>query len=345
MTESTDEKIKSFLDTCLKGRGFEIVRLAGDASTRVYYRVAVQGGSKRGRQTLVLMHMAEPDPDPLFIGVQQVLHSAGVPVPAIHGFDPGLGLMLLDDFGDITLEQAVSGADEQHWLALYLKSVQIMADIQFKGMAQRGECPHPCFSLAFDTDKLMYEMDFFVEHVLRIWKEAEFKPGEERALRGELEALCAELAAEPRVLCHRDYHSRNLMVLEDGELGVIDFQDARMGPCQYDLVSLLHDSYVDMPQTVREQVYDAYVQRLEIELPGGLDKDHFYNIYLLMVLQRNLKAAGSFAYLDCVKNMNRYLARMPQCLGHVRAAFERLPAKARLMELLESYLPELGRTG
>jgi aminoglycoside/choline kinase family phosphotransferase len=331
-----DLAVRDFLAAHLNGAECRLEKLAGDASTRMYFRVLC------GPAPLILMRMGEPDPDPAFVSVQQVLVRAGVPVPAIHAFDPSAGLMLLEDFGDRTLEQAAHGADEQTWIALYSEALRVMADIQFRPLEQRATSSCPCFSLAFDVEKLMFEMDFFIAHSLEIWKRAEFAPGEKQALRAELEALCRELAAEPRVLCHRDYHSRNLMALPGGALGVIDFQDARMGPAQYDLVSLLHDSYVDMPAPVRETLYGMYLERHARETRGAADPARFREVYLLMILQRNLKAAGSFAYLDCVKNMGRYLARMPQCLGHVRDAFEQLAGMDTLRGLLAKHLPEIG---
>ena len=338
-------QIHSFVQQHLGGLAYRLDRLAGDASTRVYYRIQLTGETWNGRATLVLMHMGEPEPDPVFVSVQKVLRRAGAPVPEIFVCDPAQGLMLLEDFGDVTLEQAVAGADRDTWIALYARALDVMARIQFRGPEQMQTALCVCFSLAFDVDKLMFEMDFFVDHVLKIHRRAQFGPGREQALRRELETLCRELSDQPRYLCHRDYHSRNLMVLQDATLGVIDFQDARMGPLQYDLVSLLHDSYVDMPAHVRDELYGLYLQMLERELPGGVDAKQFRDVYNLMLIQRNLKAAGSFAYLDCVKNMGRYLARLPQCLAHVRAAFDALPRKAGLRDMLLPFLPELATGG
>ena len=101
------------------------------------------------------------------------------------------------------------------------------------------------FGIAFDRDKLMWELNFFVKHFLEAYRGVVDPGGAREALSEEWLAIADELAGEPRVLCHRDYHSRNLM-LHDRRLYIIDFQDARMGPDTYDLASLLRDSYVDL---------------------------------------------------------------------------------------------------
>jgi hypothetical protein len=333
------DEVRDFASDVCGERG-DITRLAGDASTRAYYRVTLKRGTVRCRTSAVIMQLPEPDPDPVFISVQKLLHSIDSPVPEIFDMDLSRGLVLLEDFGDVTLEQAVSGADRDAWIELYTRAINIMLDIQLRGAERRHDSDCVCFSLAFDVEKLLFEMDFFIEHALKNFKGIVFRPGAEAALREEFVRLCAVLAAQPRFLCHRDYHSRNLMVLPGGALGVIDFQDARMGPLQYDLVSLLHDSYVDMPGDIRDELAAMYEDRIRDALPH-FDETEFDFIYDAMLVQRNIKAAGSFAYLDCVKKMGRYLQRFDVCLSHVKKAFSRMPDFETLHGMLCEYLPEL----
>lgn len=333
------QEVRDFAsDVC--GEAGVITRLAGDASTRAYYRAALQNERVKGRASAVIMQLPEPDPDPVFISVQKLLNSIDTPVPEIYDMDLSRGLVLLEDFGDITLEQAVNGADRDAWISLYTRAINIMIDIQLRGAERRHDNDCVCFSLAFDVEKLLFEMDFFIEHALKNYKNVTFGPGAEAALREEFVRLCGVLADQPRFLCHRDYHSRNLMVLPGGALGVIDFQDARMGPLQYDLVSLLHDSYVDMPADIRDALAALYKDRIRDALPH-FDEAEFDFIYDAMLVQRNIKAAGSFAYLDCVKNMGRYLQRFDVCLSHVKKAFDRMPDFETLRGMLSEYLPEL----
>ena len=187
-------------------------------------------------------------------------------------------------------------------------------------MLQQGGAAHasPAFlpyGLAFDVEKLTWELDFFVRYFLEAHRGASLDTAERQALDEEWHALAAALAAEPRVVCHRDYHSRNLMV-HDGRLVMIDFQDARMGPDTYDLVSLLRDSYVRLP----EADVDGLIARF---LAGPdrppVDAGGFRARFDLMAMQRNLKALGTFGYQVAVAGRAAvHRVRCPRTLAYVR---------------------------
>ena len=160
------------------------------------------------------------------------------------------------------------------------------------------------------------------------------------ALRAEWASIVDELASEPRVLCHRDYHSRNLMWF-DGALHVIDFQDARMGPDTYDLVSLLRDSYVDLPEALVDDLityYYALSRGGEAPPPAAAE---FRRRFDLMALQRNLKALGTFGYQTVSRANPVYMQYVPRTLAYVRRALDREPRFARLAELLGGLITEL----
>jgi hypothetical protein len=161
--------------------------------------------------------------------------------------------------------------------------------------------------------------------------------GEDRAILSEgFHGLSAEIASWPRVLCHRDFHSRNLM-RHDGRLHWIDFQDARMGPSTYDLASLLRDSYVDLGE-------DFVAERLE-EFRGraapGESRDVFRRRFELTSVQRNLKALGTFGYMATVRGNEVYLPYVPRTLGHVRRNLERHQELAGVWRVLGRHVPEL----
>jgi hypothetical protein len=148
--------------------------------------------------------------------------------------------------------------------------------------------------------------------------------------------MIAELASEPRVLCHRDYHSRNLM-WKDGQLFIIDFQDARMGPDTYDLVSLLRDSYVDLPESVVDDLM-AYF----LALTGEAGKEsEFRRRFDVMALQRNLKALGTFGYQTTTRHNPVYIQYIPRTLRYVRNNLQRYERFARLRDLLAAHVEEL----
>jgi aminoglycoside/choline kinase family phosphotransferase len=182
---------------------------------------------------------------------------------------------------------------------------------------------------------LTWELDFFIKHFVEAYRGVVIAGSARSELRQEFSGIVAELAAEPRVLCHRDYHSRNLMLHLD-RLYIIDFQDARMGPDTYDLVSLLRDSYVDLPdQTVDELI--AYF----LALKGETGKEaEFRRRFDLMALQRNLKALGTFGYQTTARRNPVYIQYIPRTLRYVRSNLEHLPHFARLRGLLAAHVEE-----
>jgi len=178
-------------------------------------------------------------------------------------------------------------------------------------------------------------MDFFIKHFLEAYRGVAFAPGDREALRTELGRLVGTLAAEPRVLCHRDYHSRNLM-LSDGRLWIIDFQDARMGPDTYDLASLLRDSYVDISDADVDELL-AYF----LALAGRTgDAESFRRRFDEMALQRNLKALGTFGYQTTTRSNTVYIQYIPRTLKYARQQLHKHARFAALRDLLGRYVPE-----
>ncbi len=192
--------------------------------------------------------------------------------------------------------------------------------------------------MAFDRDRLTWELDFFVKHFLEGYRGVALDGAERDALRDEWQILAGELADEPRVLCHRDYHSRNLMV-HDGRLCIIDFQDARMGPDTYDLASLLRDSYVDLPPDAVDDHIEFFLSRQG----RARERAEFRRRFDVMALQRNLKALGTFGYQAAVRHNPVYIQYIPRTLRYARDTIGAYPRFARLASVLGTHLPELRR--
>ena len=164
--------------------------------------------------------------------------------------------------------------------------------------------------LAFDEAKLSWELDYFVEHYFKSLRGETLRHGDEAQLRAELNDVSAELAKRPRTLCHRDYHTSNLMVDVKGRLRIIDYQDARMGPVSYDLVSLLLDRRTTTPSLA--EVRERRLFFLEERRARGLedvDPDDFAYEFRLMAVQRCLKAAGTFSYQTAVARRGKVYAQ------------------------------------
>ena len=330
---SLPENVTAYLERMgLEKRQARVVPLTGDASDRRYYRLIDADGST----SVLALHAAPFEYASLpFVNVAALLGEIPLPVPAILHQAGDLGLLALQDLGDVTLQAHLGAAPAIEHAAVYRQAVGYVDLLQRRGRELASDRYLP-YSIAFDVEKLTWEMDFFVKHFLEAYRGAALNSVERAALREELIAIVEELAAEPRVLCHRDYHSRNLM-LHHGRLYIIDFQDARMGPDTYDLVSLLRDSYVDLSnQTV--EVLVAYFLTLKGQRGS---EGAFRERFDLMAIQRNLKALGTFGYQTAARGNPVYIQYIPRTLRHVRDNLDRHGRHARLRELLSAHVDEL----
>ena len=313
-------------------RGARAVPLTGDASDRRYFRVLTPG-----EPSLVLALYTKAfafDALP-FVNVARLFARMPVPIPEVLGHDERLGIVALQDLGDVTLQAHVGAAPVTDHAALYRQAVGLVTTLQHRGAELASDAFLP-YGVAFDVEKLTWELEFFLKHFLASYRGVALRPAPREALRREFRWIVEGLAAEPRVLCHRDYHSRNLM-LHDGRLFMIDFQDARMGPDTYDLVSLLRDSYVDLDEAAVEDLV-AYFLALK---GGTADAGAFAARFALMTLQRNLKALGTFGYQTAVRGNPVYIQYIPRTLRYVRDNLARDARFARIREVLAAELEEL----
>jgi aminoglycoside/choline kinase family phosphotransferase len=317
----------------LNARNPRIVPLTGDASDRRYYRVLTAAESP----FVLALHASPFDVRTLpFVNVARLLEQMPVPIPRVLGHADDIGVLALEDLGDVTLQAHLGAATPSQHSALYRQAVGLIATMQRRG-AELESPEYLPYRIAFDVEKLTWEMDFFTKHFIEAYRGVVIAPAAKEALHEELGLILEELAAEARVLCHRDYHSRNLM-FHDDRLYIIDFQDARMGPDTYDLASLLRDSYVDLPeQTVGELI--AYF----LALKGTTDPDQeavFYERFDLMALQRNLKALGTFGYQTTARRNPVYIQYIPRTLRYVRDNLGRHRRFSRLRDVLAAHVEE-----
>jgi aminoglycoside/choline kinase family phosphotransferase len=327
-------RIDAFLDqTGLRQQGAKVVPLSGDASDRRYFRVLLRDAPSQ----VLAVHPGPVAFDALpFVNVARLLSAMPVPVPRILACADALGIMALEDLGDVTLQAHVGAASPVEHEALYRQAVTFINTIQRRGRELASPAYVP-YGISFDVEKLTWELQFFTRHFLEAYRGAALTDAARRALAEEYASIAGELAAEPPVLCHRDYHSRNLM-LHRGSLHIIDFQDARMGPDTYDLVSLLRDSYVDFS----DQLVDALIALFLAQRRGSRDEDDDYRRrFDLMALQRNLKALGTFGFQATNRANTVYIQYIPRTLKYARANFARYHRFARLRGLLAEHLEEL----
>jgi aminoglycoside/choline kinase family phosphotransferase len=273
-----------------------------------------------------------------FANVAALLQRIPLPVPGILGHSDPLGMLALQDLGDVTLQAHLGAATPAEHAALYRQAVALVELLQRRGDALQSGAHLP-YTIAFDVEKLTWELNFFLKHFVEGYRGVALESGARAAFADEFAAIASELAGERRVLCHRDYHSRNLM-LHDGSLHIIDFQDARMGPDTYDLVSLLRDSYVDIADRELDELI-AYFLALKTRDGVADDEPEFRRRFDLMALQRNLKALGTFGYQTIARGNTVYIQYMPRTLRYARTNLEKYPRFARLRELLAAHVEEL----
>jgi hypothetical protein len=329
------DRIDRYLETSgLGAQDARIVPLTGDASDRKYFRIIPTGGP-----SIVLALHAGPIAFSTlpFANVADLLQRIPLPVPLILGHSDPLGIVALQDLGDLTLQAHLGAAPATEHAALYRQAVTFIERLQRRGAELTSDQFLP-YGIAFDVEKLTWELEFFTKHFVEGYRGVVLPPATRAALAEEWSAIVAELAAEPRVLCHRDYHSRNLM-LSDGCLYIIDFQDARLGPDTYDLVSLLRDSYLD---TTDREVDDLIAYFLALKgRASETDIDDFRRRFDVMALQRNLKALGTFGYQTMTRRNPVYIQYMPRTLRYARAHLDRYSRFGRLRGLLAAHIDEL----
>jgi aminoglycoside/choline kinase family phosphotransferase len=346
-----------------------VKRLAGHASARSYWRVgtfdprawpprdaagrALAPAARPSHVVMVMPPGAKPEEvtkggppavEP-FVDVQRFLEHLGVRVPAIVAFypdDPEGGLMVLEDLGDEMLETRLAAGEPRG--SLYERAIDQLARLRAEAERRAaGEVGCIAFTRAFETDLYLWELHHFREWLLEAWKGAALAPAERAEVDWEFQAIARALDAEPKGLTLRDYQSRNVMILPGGEQVVIDFQDALLGPRQYDLVALLRDSYVDLDEPFVEAMLRRWLERFHAAGGPRLDYEPFRATFDLLTVQRKLKDAGRFVFIDRVKRNPDFLGFIPLSLRYVRDAFARLPQLAHLQAVLARHVPELGR--
>ena len=320
-----------------------VVKLKGDASNRSYYRVGTPPMST------VLMVMPKdaltkseeatkgaPPTELPFLNVHRYLTSLGVRVPQILRYDGPAGMMVLEDLTDLTFEAALKAGSREE---LYTRAVKLLAGLRARAEA-RPDKTCLAFTRSFDEDLYDWEFHHFREWGLEAWSGQKPSASERAELDAIFRRLSAQLAAAPKGFTHRDYQSRNLMV-KDGELVVIDFQDALLGPRQYDLVALLRDSYVELDRPFIEKMLAVYTAEFEAKTGERIALPEFTQFFDLLTVQRKLKDAARFEFINRVKGNPGFLVSIPASLRYVREALGQQPQLADLHRLVAKYVPEL----
>lgn len=306
---------------------------SADASFRRYFRVDGTNGD-----SFIVMDAPPPQENVLpFMQVAELFASTGVTVPQVLAHDSDQGLLLLTDLGSTTYLQQLN-ADTAH--KLYIDAIDALVQLQMHS--------RPDVLPEYDRALLAQELDLFPQWYIGRHLQVSLTPEQETHLQQVFEVLLANAQSQPQVYVHRDYHSRNLMVLAAGNPGILDFQDAVYGPITYDLVSLLRDAYIEWDE---EMVLDWTIRYWEKARQAGLpvnpDIDGFYRDVELMGLQRHLKVLGIFARLYHRDGKDAYLQDLPLVMEYIRKTarrYKELAPLSRLLDTLEQDAPQFGYT-
>ncbi|KTD19940.1 aminoglycoside phosphotransferase family protein [Legionella londiniensis] len=304
--------LNKWLNDILNSTSFSLTPLAGDASFRQYFRL------HHGECQYVVMD-APPDKEPIspFIHIADILAQAGIHTPHIFALDEVQGFVLMEDLGDLSFLKSLTSHNSDK---LYRLALATLVKIQ--------ACPIPHDLLRFNQPSILKELALFSNWFLQQYLGLDLNSKEIRLIQKTVHWLAEEIQTQPQVFVHRDYHSRNIMVMSEPAnplLGVIDFQDAICGPITYDLVSLLKDCYIQLPKPQVSAFVEDFYQCISSQLKLKWTLAEFSRAFDLCGLQRHLKVLGIFSRLHIRDNKPAYLKDLPLTFHYVLDCLRRYP--------------------
>lgn len=307
--------------------GLVLSPLSGDAGFRSYYRFSSHG-------VCYLAVDAEPkySNNAGFIAVASALAEQNLNVPTIIHHDLSQGFMCLSDFGDVLFSDDLSLATAEK---LYNQAIDILPKIAAAKVSDEYNLP------LYDRRFIETELEIFTQWLLGQHLSIELTEDEQCKIEQCFSFLVESALEQPQVFMHRDYHCRNIMVLANKELGIIDFQDAVKGPITYDIVSLLRDCYVRWPDELVENLFDSYCQKVTPLLPDVVTQAQWQRWFDLMGLQRHIKASGIFARLYHRDDKKNYLKDVPLTLDYIVDISQKYPELTYLTALVKEKVKPL----
>jgi aminoglycoside/choline kinase family phosphotransferase len=312
------ERLTTFL--AAGGQPADMTALAGDASTREYFRIKWNGN------TAIACVYPEPftAAEQTFLDTTKLFRAADLPVAEVIACSEELGIIVQEDLGDTILRDVMLAADEDAAARLRDEAISLIVRIQ-AATDLAYKLDSIASKLRFDREKLLWEMNYFKEHYFTTLRNTPLSPNDEEAMDAEFIELVEELEERASVLCHRDFHAANLMLDTRGRMRIIDHQDARIGSAAYDLVSLLLDRITELPSpewlAARRKFFIE--MRTKFGMPR-LDEEEFAYEFRLQTIQRCLKAAGTFSYQSAVRGKTHFLPFIKPMFGISRRGAESL---------------------
>lgn len=285
--------------------GCQLTPASDDASFRRYFRL------HNGVESFILMDAPPADEDCLpFIRVAGYLESMRLNAPRVLEADIQNGFLLVSDLGSEQLLTRLKSAPEEAG-SLYGDTIDALLALQRRGAAYQALLP------PYDETLLRFELSLFRDWLCNTHLNLSFSEEDEQRWQACCDVLVDNATCQPQVFVHRDFHSRNLMVTEQDNPGILDFQDAVEGPFTYDLVSLLKDCYISWPADDVRQWALGYYRKLSAATRELVDEQQFLQYFDLMGVQRELKAAGIFCRLNHRDTKPAYLDAVPRTLNYI----------------------------
>lgn len=320
--------------TSLNGKAFsQPVSASSDASFRRYYRIELS--QQTNLESYIIMDAPTEFEDCLpFIRVSDQLHQLGLNVPVVIEQDLSQGFLLLTDLGNRTYLSELSEVNVEGY---YRDAFGSLVTLQHQGKGYAKNLPQ------YDSALLEKEMALFTDWLGEKHLQVGMSPFEKDMWRQAQDILVQSALSQPQVYVHRDYHSRNLMITDENNPGILDFQDAVKGPLTYDTVSLIRDCYVTWPvEQVKEWQREYFLLLIEKQIVTANEWEAFVKSMDLMGIQRHLKAAGIFARLFHRDGKDGYLNDIPTTVNYIVEVGKQYPEMLELVKWIESkFLPHL----
>lgn len=317
MIDLRKNELKSWLIS-INEPDHELIPLNGDASLRRYFiygnKIAVDSppASQKNRE---------------FIAINKKLHDAGIYVPQIFVYDLNKGFFLLENLGSTLFADVAKEKEESFW---YEKAVEVLTKL---AQVTTEDLP------AFNRDFILFELSLFPEWMLNKTFNFVLDKQDAKALQDSFSRLADLCLKQPQIAMHRDFHSRNIMIVQD-KLAVIDYQDMVKGPLTYDLASLLFDCYKVLPETLGDKITTkTFTSYKNLNLTGDLSLDEFKRDLIAVSLQRHLKVLGIFCRLNIRDHKNGYLKDLPRVLNYAIKESAALTNFESLHEFLKKLIP------
>ncbi len=302
--ENFELNLRQWISQQLGTHEFQFNALPGDASFRAYFRI------RQGANSYIAM-LAPPSKERTddFVRIACAWHEQGVLVPEILAWEKAQGFVLLTDFGDALLLDNLNPQNVENY---YRTAMHALVDLQ-------KTCPKAIHLPPYDAQYAMLELSYFQDWFVHQLLGISFSAEESTAWADAAEFIIQQFCAIPQATVHRDYHSRNLMVVGQSKLGIIDFQDAMVGPITYDLVSLLKDCYITWPHNDINRWVSYFYEKLQEQqqLAQNISLAQFNQWFDIVGLQRHLKVLGIFSRLKLRDNKAHYLQHLPRIMQYI----------------------------